>query len=96
MNLTEIAGGILVTAPSEFDLKNSEIGELVKKYLKGSESFTSEQRLKIIKFVEFWVTSSHLIGAVHGGGSPAAAVIFLQYLTNLKEKEEAVKENINL
>jgi len=96
MNLTEIAGGIPVTAPSEFDLKNSEIGELVKKYLKGSESFTSEQRLKIIKFVEFWVTSSHLIGAVHGGGSPAAAVIFLQYLTNLKEKEEAVKENINL
>ncbi len=96
MNLAEIAGGIPVTAPSEFDLKNPEIGNLVKKYLRGSDRFTPEQRLKIIKFIEFWITSSHYIGAIHGGGSPAAAVIMLQYFADLNEKEEAVKKNIDL
>ncbi|MBO8181884.1 MAG: 4-hydroxyphenylacetate 3-hydroxylase, partial [Archaeoglobus sp.] len=96
MNLAEIAGGIPVTAPSEFDLKNPEIGKLVEKYLRGSEKFTAEQRMKIIKFIEFWATSSHLVGAIHGGGSPAAAIIFLQMLADFAEKEEAVKEAIDL
>ncbi|RLI84234.1 4-hydroxyphenylacetate 3-hydroxylase, partial [Archaeoglobales archaeon] len=96
MHLADIAGGIPVTAPSEFDLKNPEIGKLVEKYLRGSENFTTEQRLKIIKFIEFWATSSHLLGAIHGGGSPTAAIIFLQYLADLAEKEEAVKEVLSL
>jgi|GEM_PF-3552600 4-hydroxyphenylacetate 3-monooxygenase/4-hydroxybutyryl-CoA dehydratase/vinylacetyl-CoA-Delta-isomerase len=95
LNLSEIAGGIPVTAPSEDDLK-SEIGELVAKYLRGSKSFTPEQRLKIIKFIEFWLTSSHFVGAVHGGGSPSAALIFLQILADIESKEEAVKRNINI
>ncbi len=96
MNLAEIAGGIPATAPSEFDLKSEEIGKFVEKYLRGSEKFSTEERLKIIKFIEFWIMSSHLIGAVHGGGSPAAALIFLQYLANIDEKEKAVRENIGL
>lgn len=96
MNLIDIAGGIPVTAPSEFDLKNEEIGKFLEKYLMGSEKFTAEQRLKIVKFIEFWATSSHLVGAFHGGGSPAAAIIFLLYLANLKEKEDAVKDLLKL
>jgi len=95
LNLAEIAGGIPVTAPSEDDLE-SEIGEVVARYLRGSESFTPEQRLKIIKFIQFWLTSSHFVGAVHGGGSPSAAIIFLQMLADIESKEEAVKRNISL
>ncbi len=96
MNLAEIAGGIPVTAPSEFDLKNPEIGALVEKYLSANPEFTTEERLKIIKFIEFWVTSSHLLGGIHGGGSPAASIIFLQILADIKSKEEAVKEALGL
>lgn len=96
MNLAEIAGGIPVTAPSEFDLKSPDVGELLEKYLRANPSFTTEERLKLIKFIEFWITSSHLIGVVHGGGSPAAAILFLQMLANLEEKEEAVREALNL
>lgn len=95
LNLAEIAGGIPVTAPSEEDLE-SEIGEVIARYLRGSESFTPEQRLKIIKFIQFWLTSSHFVGAVHGGGSPSAAIIFLQMLADIESKEEAVKRNISL
>ncbi len=94
-NLIDIAGGIPGTAPSEFDL-SSEIGDAVKKYLRGSEKFSAEDRLKVIKFIEFWVMSSHLVGAFHGGGSPAAALIFLQYLADLKEKEGAVCDCIDI
>jgi 4-hydroxyphenylacetate 3-monooxygenase/4-hydroxybutyryl-CoA dehydratase/vinylacetyl-CoA-Delta-isomerase len=96
MHLADIAGGIPVTAPSEFDLKNPEIGKLVEKYLQASPNFTTEERLKIIKFIEFWVTSSHLLGAIHGGGSPTAAIIFLQMLADLKSKEDAVKDALDL
>jgi len=96
MNLADIAGGIPVTAPSEFDLKNPEVGKLLRKYLQASPNFSTEQRLKIIKFIEFWATSSHLLGAIHGGGSPAAAVIFLQMLADFKTKEDAVREALDL
>jgi 4-hydroxyphenylacetate 3-monooxygenase/4-hydroxybutyryl-CoA dehydratase/vinylacetyl-CoA-Delta-isomerase len=96
MNLAEIAGGIPVTAPSEFDLKSPEVGKYVEKYLQASPNFSTEERMKIIKFIEFWITSSHLLGAIHGGGSPAAAIIFLQMLADLKAKEDAVKDAIGL
>ncbi|AGK61704.1 Aromatic ring hydroxylase [Archaeoglobus sulfaticallidus PM70-1] len=96
MNLAEIAGGIPVTAPSEFDLKSEEVGKYVEKYLVANPEFSAEERMKVIKFVEFWITSSHLLGAVHGGGSPAAAVVFLQILADMKEREEAVRDIIGL
>lgn len=96
MHLAEIGGGIPVTAPSEFDLKAPEIGSFLERYLSASPNFTTEQRLKIIKFIEFWATSSHLIGGIHGGGSPAAAIITLQAMADLGPKEEAVRQALDL
>ncbi len=96
MNLAEIAGGIPVTAPSEFDLQNPDIGPYLESYLSASPSFTTEQRLKIIKFIEFWATSSHLIGGIHGGGSPTAAIVALQTMADLGLKEEAVKRALDI
>jgi len=51
-NLIDIAGGIPATAPSEFDL-SSEIGEIVKNFMKGSEKFSAEDRMKVIKLAEY-------------------------------------------
>ncbi len=89
MNLIDISGGIIGTSPSEFDL------EMVGDFLQASENFTAEQRLKIVKFIEFWATSSHLVGAFHGGGSPTAALITLRFLMDLSSREEAVKNCID-
>ncbi|MEM2325342.1 MAG: 4-hydroxyphenylacetate 3-hydroxylase N-terminal domain-containing protein [Archaeoglobaceae archaeon] len=94
-NLTDIAGGIPATAPSEFDL-TSEIGELVKKFMKGSDKFSTEERMKVIKLAEFWIMSSHLVGAFHGGGSPSAALIFLQFLADLTKREKAVCDLLDI
>ncbi|WP_456329240.1 4-hydroxyphenylacetate 3-hydroxylase N-terminal domain-containing protein [Archaeoglobus sp.] len=89
MNLVDISGGIVGTSPSEFDL------EMVGDFLQASEKFTAEQRLKIVKFIEFWATSSHLVGAFHGGGSPAAALVTLRFLMGMEGREEAVKNCID-
>ncbi len=89
VNLIDLSGGIVGTSPSEFDLES--VGE----FLQAKEDFTAEQRLKVVKFVEFWATSSHLIGAIHGGGSPAAALVTLRFLMDLKSREDAVKNCIN-
>ncbi|WP_456468687.1 4-hydroxyphenylacetate 3-hydroxylase N-terminal domain-containing protein [Archaeoglobus sp.] len=95
VNLIDIAGGIIGTSPSEFDMKG-ELGEKVSKYMSASEKFTPEQRMKIVKFIEFWATSSHLIGAVHGGGSPAASLITLRFIMDIEDKEKAVKNCLDL
>ncbi|AIY89646.1 4-hydroxyphenylacetate 3-hydroxylase N-terminal domain-containing protein [Geoglobus acetivorans] len=95
-HLADIAGGIPGTAPSEFDLRSEEIGRYVEKYVRGAEDFSAEDRLRLIKFIEFWLTSSHYIGALHGGGSVSASVIFLQYMSDFSSKEDAVRKAINL
>ncbi|MEM2346274.1 MAG: 4-hydroxyphenylacetate 3-hydroxylase N-terminal domain-containing protein [Archaeoglobaceae archaeon] len=89
LNLIDISGGIVGTSISEFDLKG-EIGDKVGKYLR--TTINAEERLKLVKFIEYWLMSSHLVGAVHGGGAPTAALTLLKYLTNIKEKENIIKD----
>lgn len=94
-NLGEIVGGLPITAPSEEDLE-SEVGESVSKYLQAKETFSSEDSLKIAKFAQFWLASPHLLGAIHGGGSPDMALQVLQRLADIEFREEAVKRNLDL
>ena len=44
----DIAGGLMVTAPSEADLRDETLGPYVEKYLKGVASVTTENRLRIL------------------------------------------------
>jgi 4-hydroxybutyryl-CoA dehydratase/vinylacetyl-CoA-Delta-isomerase len=44
----DIAGGILVTTPSEKDFKHPEIGKLVDKYLKGDPAYSTEERYRML------------------------------------------------
>ena len=46
----DIAGGLMVTAPSEKDFRDEKIGKYVDKYLKGVEEVSTENRLKILRF----------------------------------------------
>jgi aromatic ring hydroxylase len=94
-NLIDIAGGIPATAPSEFDLRG-EIGEEIRELMRGSEKISPEDRMKIIKFIEFWAMSSHLVGAFHGGGSPSASLVFLQFLADLAKREKAVCDLLDI
>ncbi|MBN1375882.1 MAG: 4-hydroxybutyryl-CoA dehydratase [Dehalococcoidia bacterium] len=48
----DIAGGILVTMPSEKDLRHKDIGKFVNKYLKGVANVDTEDRMKILRYIE--------------------------------------------
>ncbi len=96
VNLADITGGISVTCPSEKDLQNPEIGHYIEHYLKAKSNIPAETRMKLIKFIEFWVAGPHCGGAVHGGGSPVTPNIFIKRLSNIDEKIDLVKELLSI
>ncbi|MEW9491884.1 MAG: 4-hydroxyphenylacetate 3-hydroxylase family protein [Candidatus Aramenus sulfurataquae] len=88
----DVAGGILGTAPSEWDLKNPKLKELLAKYLQGIEGFTAEDRLRMVRLVEnVSLGVAFMIESVHGAGSPAAQRIMFSRLYDLNYAEEVAK-----
>ncbi|AFA39325.1 Aromatic ring hydroxylase [Pyrobaculum oguniense TE7] len=88
----DIAGGLLGTAPSEFDLKNPEIKALIEKYLQGVPEFTAETRLRMIRLLENTSLSvAYLVESVHGAGSPQAQRISMQRLYDVDAAEKIAK-----
>lgn len=91
----DIAGGIMVTQPSEKDLRSPEIGHYVEKYLKGADSFTTENRMRIMRLIENLTLGSGAVGyrteSMHGAGSPQAQRIMIARLGNLEHKKELAK-----
>ena len=89
---SDIAGGLVVTMPSEANLDSPDVGDWVRKYLVGTPEVPVEHRLRMFKFLQNWVAGPHLAGAIHGGGSPAAQKIALMALSNLEAKKALAEE----
>jgi len=71
--LIDVTGGYVADLPSDRDFENSEIGELLKKYLKGATGVPVEKRIKMLRLIEkMAMESADTISDIHGGGSPAA------------------------
>ncbi len=91
----DIAGGLLVTLPSEKDFKNSEIGKQINKYLKGNEEIPTESRLRILRLVENMSMGLGAIGyqieSMHGAGSPQAQRIMIEREVNIELKKKLAK-----
>jgi 4-hydroxybutyryl-CoA dehydratase/vinylacetyl-CoA-Delta-isomerase len=91
----DIAGGVMVTAPSEKDLKDSKLGPYVEKYLKGVASVSTEDRLRILRFIENLALGTAAVGyrteSMHGAGSPQAQRIMIARQGNLPAKKELAK-----
>jgi 4-hydroxybutyryl-CoA dehydratase/vinylacetyl-CoA-Delta-isomerase len=85
--LQDIAGGLVATMPSEKDFQHPEIGEFLKKYLKGVASVPVEFRRRMFRLIEkLTLESRDLISDVHGGGPPAAHRLVILRETDLKAK----------
>jgi 4-hydroxybutyryl-CoA dehydratase/vinylacetyl-CoA-Delta-isomerase len=90
--LVDIAGGFVSDLPSDKDLENPEIGQLLKKYLKGVSDVPVEKRVKMYRLVEKLVMeSADTISDVHGGGSPEAHRITILRESNVDAKKSAAK-----
>jgi len=92
----DIAGGLMVTCPSEDDLKSPETGKWVKKYLQGRSSVSTENRIRILRLIENLTLGSAAVGylteSMHGAGSPQAQRVMIARLANMKEKQKVAKK----
>ncbi|MGI5971341.1 MAG: 4-hydroxyphenylacetate 3-hydroxylase family protein [Oscillospiraceae bacterium] len=91
----DIAGGLMVTMPSEQDLNSPEVGPLVEKYLKGVETVPTRDRMRILRLIENLTLGTAAVGyrteSMHGAGSPQAQRIMISRQSNLNEKKELAK-----
>lgn len=91
----DIAGGLMVTMPSEKDLRHPEIGKVVEKYFKGVASVPTEHRMRILRLVENITLGTAAVGyrteSMHGAGSPQAQRIMIARQGNIEQKKELAK-----
>ena len=83
--LQDLAGGLVVTLPSEEDYQSREVGGYLKKYLAGPGDVAVDDRVRCFRLIEDMTASKFagllMVASVHGGGSPEAErkAIFRSY-----------------
>ncbi|MCD8323089.1 MAG: 4-hydroxyphenylacetate 3-hydroxylase family protein [Oscillospiraceae bacterium] len=96
----DIAGGIMVTCPSEADLNDPELGPYVEKYLQGVASVPTRDRLKIMRLIENLTLGTAAVGyrteSLHGAGSPQAQRIMISRQGDLAGKKELAKNIVGI
>ena len=91
----DIAGGILVTAPSEKDFRHPVIGEYIDKYLKGTPDVPTETRYRMLMLIHAMtkgqISPSYQTESMHGAGSPMAQRIMIERETDMDYKEKLAR-----
>jgi 4-hydroxybutyryl-CoA dehydratase / vinylacetyl-CoA-Delta-isomerase len=91
----DIAGGLVVTMPSEKDFKHPEAGPLLKKYLAGRKGVDVENRMRIFRLIENMTMGRNAVGylteSMHGAGSPQAQRIQIARQMQLGYKRQLAK-----
>jgi len=92
----DIAGGLVVTLPSEKDFRNPETGPLLKKYLAGRKGVDVENRMRILRLIENMTMGRNAVGylteSMHGAGSPQAQRIQIQRQMQIGYKKNLAKK----
>ena len=72
----DLAGGLMVTMPSERELEHPQVGSVLRKYLKGRDGIPTEDRMRILRLIENMTLGRNAVGylteSMHGAGSPQA------------------------
>ncbi len=90
--MIDISGGFVADLPSDKDFQNPEVGDLLKKYLKGVENTPVENRVRMYRLVEkMALESADTISDIHGGGSPEAHRVTIFRETDVEAKKRAAK-----
>ena len=92
----DIAGGVVVTAPSEADLRDEKLGKYVDKYFRAAPGVTTENRFRILRLIENLCLGTAAVGyrteSMHGAGSPQAQRIMISRQGNLPMKKALAKK----
>ncbi len=96
----DIAGGIVVTMPSEKDFRHPVTGPLLKKYLAGRKGVDVENRMRILRLIENMTLGRNAVGylteSMHGAGSPQAQRIQIARQMQLGYKKKIAKKLANV
>jgi 4-hydroxybutyryl-CoA dehydratase/vinylacetyl-CoA-Delta-isomerase len=91
----DIAGGLMVTMPSEFDLRNPEIGPHLRTLFSGVNGINTECRMRMLRLVENLTIGSGAVGyrteSMHGAGPPQAMRIMIARQADLEHKKSLAK-----
>jgi 4-hydroxybutyryl-CoA dehydratase/vinylacetyl-CoA-Delta-isomerase len=91
----DLAGGLVVTLPSQQDLEHESIGPLLEKYLKGRADVPTETRVRILRLIENLTMGRNAVGylteSMHGAGSPQAQRIQIARQAQLEFKKQLAR-----
>ncbi|MDR1028938.1 MAG: 4-hydroxyphenylacetate 3-hydroxylase family protein [Clostridiales Family XIII bacterium] len=100
----DIAGGLMVTMPSQSDFRSDlkvptksgkTIGEWTNKFFVGVDGVSTENRMRILRFLENICLGASAVGyrteSMHGAGSPQAQRIMIARQGNIAAKKELAK-----
>jgi 4-hydroxybutyryl-CoA dehydratase / vinylacetyl-CoA-Delta-isomerase len=92
----DIAGGLIVTMPSEKDLQNNEVGPLIRKFLQGRDGIEVIDRMRILRLIENMTIGRNAVGylteSLHGAGSPQAQRVQIARAMKVEEKKSLAKK----
>ena len=92
----DIGGGVLSTLPADADFENAEIGALLRKYFVGKQGFSTDDRRKLVRYIEGMTSVSTLVEALHGAGTPQAQRIVMLRQANLPAKAKLARKVLGL
>src|SRR3974377_644011 len=92
----DIAGGLVVTMPSEKDLHNNEIGPLIRKFLQGKSGVETIDRMPLVGLTAHMTIGRNAVGylteSLHGAGSPQAQRIQIARGMQVEEKKARARK----
>jgi 4-hydroxybutyryl-CoA dehydratase/vinylacetyl-CoA-Delta-isomerase len=87
----DLAGGLMVTLPSEADFEHEVAGPILKKYLQGRSNVPVEHRQRMLRLIENMTLGRNAVGylteSLHGAGSPQAQRIQILRQMDVERKK---------
>ena len=91
--MIEIAGGMVADIPSDKDFSDPEIGPLLTKYLKGIDSVSTSDRVRIFRLIEKLAFESRdIVSNIHGAGSPETHRMTILRNADIESKKKLAKK----
>ncbi|MDZ7830164.1 MAG: 4-hydroxyphenylacetate 3-hydroxylase N-terminal domain-containing protein [Desulfobacterales bacterium] len=92
--IQDLAGGLLVTAPTYQDYTHPDLHDDIEKYLSANKDVSTENRLRMFDLIRRITTAELEVICLHGEGSPMAErmTIFMEGQKVLKDCRKIVEE----
>lgn len=92
----DLAGGIMVTLPSDADFESDHTGPMLEKYLQGATDHSVEDRRRILRLIENMTLGRNAVGylteSLHGAGSPQAQRIQILRGMDVETKKDYARK----